>query len=342
MTSAREPLRIGLLGAARITPEAVVAPAQVTGDHLVALAARDPKRAQAFAERHGVTHVVDEYAALVTDDRIDVVYNALHNAAHAPLNRLALEAGKHVLSEKPSAVHAEEAREVAAVADTAPGTFMEGYHYLHHPALARAFDVATSGEIGTVTAVESALVIPPPPPGDLRWDFALAGGSVMDVGCYALHVQHLLALRLGGEEPVVVEAIATPRSDGVDADRIDAAMTITLSLPGGVTGVAEASFLADTASAPLVIRGTRGQVRMPNFVKPAHDDRVIVVTPDGTRTEHLGTLSTYTYQLLAFADTVRLGAPAPIDAHDAVRIAELIDASYLAAGLPLRPRVTAT
>lgn len=160
----------------------------------------------------------------------------------------------------------------------------------------------------------------------------------MDLGCYALHVQHLLALRMSGEEPTVTGAVATPHPDGTIDERVDATMTVELALPGGATGVARSSFVAPHFDAPLVIRGTRGEVRMPDFVKPAADDRVIVVTPAGERTEHHGTLSTYTHQLMAFADTVRLGAPAPIDAEDAVRIAELIDAAYLAAGLPLRPR----
>lgn len=334
----RTPLRIGILGAARIAPAAIVAPSRVTGHRLVAIAARDAARAEAFAAQHGVERVAADYASLIADDEIDVVYNALPNSAHAPLNILALRAGKHVLSEKPSAANADEAREVAVVVNAGTNVFMEGFHYLHHPALTRALDVAASGEIGDVTHVESALVIPPPGPGDLRWDFSLAGGSLMDLGCYALHVQHLLARRIAGEGPRVVAAEATAREDGVDADRIDAAMTVTLALPGGATGTARSSFMARTASAPLVIRGTRGEVRMEDFVKASNDDRVTVVTPEGERTEHHGTLSTFTHQLMAFADAVRLGTPPPVDALDAVHIAELIDAAYTAAGLPVRPR----
>lgn len=304
----------------------------------MAVAARDPRRAEAFAGRHGVERTVSDYASLITDPEVDVVYNALPNTAHAPLNIAALEAGKHVLSEKPSAVDADEAREVAETVAATGRVFMEGYHYLHHPALIRALEVATSGEIGDIVHVESALVIPPPALSDLRWDFSLAGGSVMDLGCYALHVQHLLARELSGEEPSVVSATATARVDGVDADRIDAAMSVELTLPGGATGLARSSFVAPEHSAPLLIRGTAGEVRMHDFVKAANDDRVLITTPDGTRTEHHGTLSTYTYQLMAFADTVTLGSKGAIDAADAVRIAELIDASYLAAGLPRRPR----
>lgn len=112
---AREPLRIGLLGAARIAPPAIVDPARATGHRLVAVAARDPRRAAAFAERHGIERAVEDYDALIADPEVDVVYNALPNGAHAPLNVRALRAGKHVLTEKPSAVDADEARELAAV-----------------------------------------------------------------------------------------------------------------------------------------------------------------------------------------------------------------------------------
>ena len=106
------PLRIGILGAARIAEQAIVGPARATGDRLVAVAARDPERAKAFAERHGVERALGSYAEVLADPEVDVVYNPLANSLHGPWNLAAVRAGKHVLSEKPFASNAAEAREV--------------------------------------------------------------------------------------------------------------------------------------------------------------------------------------------------------------------------------------
>lgn len=128
-----EPLRIGILGAARIAERALVTPALAGGHRLVAVAARDRDRARAFADAHGVERVVDSYAALLADPEVEVVYNPLANGLHGPWNLAALNAGKHVLSEKPSASNAEEAAEVRDAAEKSGTVFMEAFHYLFHP-----------------------------------------------------------------------------------------------------------------------------------------------------------------------------------------------------------------
>jgi predicted dehydrogenase len=132
-----EPLRIGVLGAARIAAVAIVDPAHTTGDRLVAVAARDRRRAEAFAATHGVERVLDSYAEVVADPEVEVVYNPLANGLHGPWNLAAIAAGKHVLSEKPSASNAEEAREVRDAATAAGVTLLEGFHYLYHPVTRR-------------------------------------------------------------------------------------------------------------------------------------------------------------------------------------------------------------
>ena len=105
-SSGTEPLRIGILGAARIAPLSIVEPAAATGHRLVAVAARDVTRAEEFAAEHGVERVHESYAAVIDDPDVAVIYNPLPNSLHAEWNIRAAEAGKHVLSEKPSAPHA--------------------------------------------------------------------------------------------------------------------------------------------------------------------------------------------------------------------------------------------
>ena len=114
-------LRIGLLGAARIADEGILAPARVLGHDVVTVAARDRGRAEAFARRHGIDRVHATYADVVADPEVDLVYNALVNSLHARWNVAALRAGRHVLSEKPLTSNAEATRAVRAAAAVAEG-----------------------------------------------------------------------------------------------------------------------------------------------------------------------------------------------------------------------------
>jgi predicted dehydrogenase len=333
MTAPAEPLRIGVLGAARISALSIVGPAAATGHRLVAVAARDRRRAQAFAEEHGVERVVDSYDDLVSDPEIDVVYNPLPNGLHGPWNVRALRAGKHVLSEKPSASNAIEAAAVQLEVAAAGTTFMEAFHYLFHPLTRCLIEVAESGELGRIEHVATMVAIPAPPDDDPRWSLPLAGGAVMDLGCYSLHA-HRMAGRLVGGSPEVVSARAGTRSGSPDVDEwLDA----DLIFPSGVTGSARCHMAHGQVEITFRIVGSDGEAIAHNFVQPHLDDRLTVTTGVGSRTDSLGKRSSYTYQLEAFAAAVRDGVPLPIDSADAVSNMRLIDATYQAAGLSPRP-----
>src|ERR1700716_625373 len=141
-------LRIGVLGASRIAELAIVGPAHELGHLLVAVAARDPRRGQQFAEKHGVERVLGSYAEVISDPEVDAVYNPLANALHAPWNLAAIAAGKPVLTQNPFAGHRKEAHRVARAAHAAGITVMEGFHYLSHPVPRRAFELAGDGTLG--------------------------------------------------------------------------------------------------------------------------------------------------------------------------------------------------
>ncbi|MCH5670824.1 Gfo/Idh/MocA family protein [Streptomyces gilvus] len=329
-----KPLRIGVLGAARITERALIDPARAAGHRLVAVAARDRSRAEAFAAGHGVERVVNSYADLLADPEVEVVYNPLANGLHGPWNLAALAAGKHVLSEKPSASNAEEAAEVREAAAKAGTVFMEAFHYLFHPVTRRLHEIVESGEIGELRAVETLVAIPAPPDADPRWSLALAGGAVMDLGCYSLHAVRMLAPWAGGA-PRLVSARGGERAG---APGVDEWLDAELEFPNGATGSARCHMAYDELEMSCRIIGTEGEVSAPNFVLPQLDDRVVVRTARGERTERLGTRSSYTYQLEAFAARVRGGAPLPLGPKDAVATMTLIDACYRAAGFEPRPR----
>ena len=223
-----EPLRIGTLGAARITPSALVRPARETaGVEILAVAARDPDRARKFAARHGIPRVHASYEALLDDPDIEAIYNPLPNALHCEWTLRALDAGKHVLCEKPLGSNEVEAQRMVAAAARTGLVVAEAFHWRYHPLAARMREILDSGELGAVRHVDAGMCIPLPLLGDIRYQLALAGGALMDVGCYPVSIVRFLA----GAEPEVVSARVKEIRPGVDRFA-----ETELRFPGGVTG----------------------------------------------------------------------------------------------------------
>lgn len=331
MTGDGRALRIGVLGASRIAESAIVRPAAELGHRLVAVAARDPQRAADFAAKYGVERVVPTYQDVLDDPEVDVVYNPLANSLHAPWNLAAIAAGKPVLSEKPFARDESEARKVAEAAAAAGVTVLEGFHYFFHPVTRRAFALAADGTLGEVTRVEVRLAMPTPDDADPRWSYELAGGALMDLGCYGVHVMRSLGrMSVPGLDgpPSVVRAVAEQHTPDVDAW-----CDVTVDFPGGATGLAANSMVAEDYSFTIRIVGTAGEVLVHDFIKPNGDDRLTLRTAHGALVERLGTRTSYSYQLEAFAAHVQTGVPLPFGLEDAVANMAMVDAAYQAAGL---------
>lgn len=327
-----EPLRIGVLGAARISDIAIIQPAHSTGARLVAVAARDRSRAEAFAAQHGFERVLDTYQDVIDDPEVEAIYNPLANSLHGPWNLKAIAAGKHVLTEKPYASNADEARAVRDAAAAADVHVVEAFHYRYHPLMARMLELAGGGEIGDLQLVEARMLMPPPAAGDPRWLADLAGGGLMDVGCYATHAIRDLGAYAGGA-PTVVRAAGgeIPEHPGVDAW-----LSADLVYPNGTPARLESSMTHGVLDFSLRVVGSKGEAYAPAFLQAHLDDRVIVTTGTSQRVEHMGLRTTYTYQLEAFARLIREGTPMITDSDDAVETMTFIDDIYRAAGM--RPR----
>ncbi len=154
-------MQIGVLGAARIAPPALIKPAKTNNDVVVAaVAARDVSRARAFAAKHDIARVHDSYEALLADPDIDAIYNPLPNGLHGKWTRAALAAGKHVLCEKPFTANAAEAREIAELAAQSDRVVMEAFHYRYHPLALRIEEIIASGELGKLAAGGGGPVLP--------------------------------------------------------------------------------------------------------------------------------------------------------------------------------------
>lgn len=322
-------MRIGILGAARIAPMALIKPARHSGEVVAAaVAARDVARGQAFAAEHGIARVHDSYQDLIADPEIDAVYNPLPNGLHGRWTRAALAAGKHVLCEKPFTANAEEAREIAVLATQSGRVVMEAFHYRYHPLALRIEEIIASGELGRLQHVEAAMCFPLPKFSDIRYNYALAGGATMDAGCYAVH----MVRTFGGATPEVVSARAK-----LHEARVDRAMTAELHFADGHSGrIRTSMWSTDLLRMSATVIGSEGELHVLNPVVPQIFHRMTVRSANGRRVERFGRRASYSYQLDAFAAAVLRGEPVKTNPQDAVENMTVIDGIYRAAGLPLR------
>ncbi|MFD1547590.1 Gfo/Idh/MocA family protein [Nonomuraea guangzhouensis] len=324
-------MRIGTLGAARITPTALIKPARAVPEvEVAAVAARDRSRAAEFAAKHGIPHVHGSYEDLVADPSLTAVYNPLPNALHAEWTLKAIEAGKHVLCEKPFTSNAAEARTVADAAARSGVVVMEAFHYRYHPLMERALEIVGT-QLGEVRHVETWMCFPLPRFSDIRYSLKLGGGALMDAGCYAVHCLRTL----GPGEPSVVAAAALTKSPGVDR-----AMAADLRFPGGATGRLHASMWSgQLLKIAARVEGERGSLHITNFVAPQFFHRMTVTVDGVRRRERVAGDATYTCQLRAFAAAVGQGTPPLTPPADSVANMTIIDDIYRKAGLPVRGAV---
>ena len=324
------PLRLGILGAARIAPMALIRPAKSVAEaQILAIAAREPAKARAFAAKHGIPRAHDSYDALLADPELDAIYNPLPNGLHCEWTIRALRAGKHVLCEKPIASNAEQAQQMADAARATGRVLVEAFHWRYHPLAKRVKQLLADGAIGAPRHYEAVLAIPLGfMRNDIRWSWELAGGALMDAGCYTVSmVRHL-----SEAEPEVVSAQALLWSPQVDR-RMDAQLRFADGRSAAITASMWSRTLLKMA---LRIEGERGEIRVFNPIAPHLFHRLTVRTPSGKIRERVAGESTYTCQLRAFVDHVRNGTPVPTGSDDAVANMRVIDAIYRAAGLKLR------
>jgi len=226
-------LRWGILGPGRIANRIVRGLATSRRGSLVAVASRDPGRATAFTETHGIGRAEGSYDALLAAPDVDIVYIALPNHLHAAWAVRALDAGKHVLCEKPLALTVAEVDAIAAAAARNRRIAVEGFMYLHHPQIRRAVELARDGELGRLELVRGSFSFDLRYPNDPRIDPTMGGGSLWDVGCYPVS----FARRVAGEEPDRLAAEARFDERGVDRTFVG-----QLHFPSGLLAQFDSSF----------------------------------------------------------------------------------------------------
>jgi predicted dehydrogenase len=327
-------IRLGLVAASRIASGAVIDPLpDVDGVELAAVAARDADRARAAADEWGAPLAFGSYEELMACDEVDAVYIGTPAALHRPWAVAAIDAGKHVLCEKPFAANADDARLIADAARVGDVVVMEAFHWRYHPYAGRIRSTIESGVLGRIDRIEAAFDIPDGriPRDDIRWDLSLGGGATMDLGCYAIQWARFAA----GEDPDVVSAEAVCPVDGIDGS-----LAAELRWPSGVTGRVHSSMIAPGPSveAWLRVTGAAGTLTATNPLGPQRGNAMLLVdVGDRVWFEPAETTATYFHQLVAFRDAIVHGTPFPTTADDGVRTMEIVDACYRAAGLEPRP-----
>ena len=329
------PIRIGILGAARIANAALIQPAHLVPEVAVsAIAARDENRARSFANRHGIPRVHRSYADLIDDPEIDAIYNPLPNSLHCEWSIRALDAGKHVLCEKPLAANAEEVRQMMAAVTKSGRVLAEAFHTLYHPLAAKMRSMIADGVLGQIQSAEAHFCTMVFRPTDIRYRHHLAGGATMDLGCYTLCLlRHLL-----GSTPEVLSAQAT-----LSSAQIDRSMEACLQFPGNIPARITCSlFSASFYRVSVCIQGDKGTMSVINPLLPHYGHWLRVKDVAGEticqqwQAPWLRREGTYSHQLRAFAAAARGEEPMLTDAAYALANMQLIDSIYQKAGLERR------
>ncbi|MCW3477060.1 Gfo/Idh/MocA family protein [Limobrevibacterium gyesilva] len=309
--------RWGFLGASRIGHRALAPAVQAAGHRLHAVAARDPARARAFADAFGAPRAYGSYAELLADPGIDLVYVALPNDAHAGWTIRALDAGKHVLCEKPLALSAEEVRHLQDAERRTGRHVMEAFCHLHHPQMARVQDILGNGEIGRTVAIQAIFGNLLLPPDDFRWIAAHGGGALYDLGCYCVSAMRVLT----GCEPVRAAAVPAMQGD------VDATMTGQLDFGDGLVGQFACSFVS-VRTQHLQMIGTKGTLFLDWPISTKGRDTRLDVNG---RSEHFAATDPYVRMVEHFAAAVAGRAGMAYGLDWSLRQAQALDALFAAA-----------
>lgn len=313
-------LRWGVLGCAGIAVRAVIPGIQAsrTGE-VTAIASRDEEKAKLKAEQLGIAKAYGSYEALLADPDIDAVYIPLPNHLHKPWTIRAAEAGKHVLCEKPIALDAAEAEEMAKACADAGVVLAEAFMYRHNPRYDKIKAVIDSGEIGDVRGIHSVFTFNnSKDTSNIRCKVEWGGGAIYDVGVYPISVARLLL----GREPVAATAHAffSPEHGGVDM-----MASGLVEFGDGVALTFDCAMWAASRNT-LEVLGTDGRIEVPHaFVHGPGKGGFFVTTREGRREEMVEDLNQYALQADDFASAVR-GEAQRFSPYDAISNMRVVDA----------------
>lgn len=323
-------IRWGVLGCAGIAAKAVIPAIQSSRlGRVAAIASRDAEKASAMATRFGIEKSYGSYEDLLSDPDIDAIYNPLPNHLHVPMTIKALEHGKPVLCEKPIALNAAQASELAEAQKAANLPVAEAFMVRHHPQWKKARAMVAEGRLGDVRAIQTIFAYYLDDPKNVRNQADIGGGGLFDVGCYAINTARFLF----DAEPL--RAVALMENDPVfGTDR----------LTSGLLAFPEGRQLAFTCSTQLsltqkvTVLGTRGRLEIPIPFNAPADQQTVLIFDDGRDLAGGGRqeiviepVDQYREQVDAFAEAVLSGTSLETGLDDAIANMKAIDALFRSA-----------
>ena len=313
-------VRWGIMSTAEIGAAKVI-PAMQNSSHcdIRALASRSPEKAKALAAKLKIPKVFESYEELLDDAEIEAVYIPLPNHLHVPWSIKALEAGKHVLCEKPIALSAPEAQKLLDMSKKHPGLkIMEAFMYRHHPQWQKARQLATDGQIGTLQTIQSFFSYHNTDAANIRNMADIGGGGLMDIGCYSISLSRFIF----DAEPQKVCGLMEYDPE-LKVDRLTSAI---LKFSRGTS-----TFTCSTQLAPFQrvnIFGTRGriEIEIPFNAPPDRACRMWCQTQDGIEDINLPVCDQYSIQGDLFSKAILNDTDVPTPLEDAVANMKVIDA----------------
>jgi predicted dehydrogenase len=317
-------LRWGIISTAKIARQFLI-PALHESEYseVVAVASRDAKKGEAFARENGIPKAYDSYEALLADAKVDAIYNPLPNHLHVPLSVQAIEAGKHVLCEKPLGLNARDIEPLLkAAADHPQLTVMEAFMYRYHPQWLKVRELIDAGVVGEIKAVHADFAYFNRDPANVRNRADIGGGGLLDIGCYCVSAARLAF----GREPHQVMC----RIDRDPQFKTDRHASGVLDFAPGT-----ATFYCSTQSNPsqsVKIIGDKASLVVENpFYRRSVPSRLFLRRDNEDEVIEIGHYNHYLEMVNAFSRAALEGRPAPTRLADALANMQVLDALFTAA-----------
>jgi len=300
-------LNWGLLSTARIN-RALIPPLQVSKrNHLLAVASRSQENADAYAKEKKIARAYGSYEALLANPEIDVIYNPLPNHLHAEWTIKAVEAGKHVLCEKPLALSVNEVDAIQAAARKHGRIVAEAFMYRHHPQTLKVQELVKSGSIGSLKLIRGSFSFILSREEDIRLlDPAMGGGSIWDVGCYPISYARTVV----GENPLEVFGWQVTGKTGIDETFVG-----QMRFAGDVHAQFDSSFVIPFHSFMEIV-GSEGTLSIPTPFKPGVNERIFLTRDEKTETIKVKGQELYLGEVEDMADAILEGKDSRVSLHD--------------------------
>lgn len=317
-----EKVRWGALSTAKIGTLKVL-PGMMRSEYceIAAIASRDLSRAKEAAQQLGLAKAYGSYEALLADPDIDAVYNSLPNHLHVDWSIKALEAGKHVLCEKPLGLDTQDARRLADAADAYPNLkVMEAFMYRFHPQWIAAKKLADSGRIGELKTIHSFFSYYNDDPANIRNQADIGGGGLLDIGCYCISLSRFLFGRQANRVLGIVERDPVLKTDRMASGVMD-------------FGSGTSSFTCSTQLSPyqrVQILGTTGriEIEIPFNAPPNTETRIWLHTSEGVEEIAFPICDQYSLQGDVFSKAILEDTVVPTPLSDAIENMSVIDAVF--------------